>query len=322
MAGAVQDGSLHGLADTGRPWFSDGGLETDIIYNQGFDLPHFAAFSLLGDEAGEAALTRYFEGYMTLAAQNGTGFVLDTATWRAGQVWGERLGLGKSQVAAVNAAAVAYARGLRTRWSHLPVVVNGVVGPSADGYRVDQEMSAWHARMAHAVQVEALAKAGADMITAMTMTHVTEAIGIAGAATAAGLPCVVSFTVGTEGRLPSGQPLDEAIYDVEQLETPPLWYMVNCAHPDHFAALLDPSQHWTQRIGGIRANASRASHADLDQATELDAGNPQEFGALYADLAQRLPNLRVIGGCCGTDHRHIHAAGTACLHSGAARARA
>lgn len=319
MAGA----SLSQLLDTARPWLADGGLETGLIYGQGIDLPHFAAFALLGDAQGQAALTRYFEPYLALARHYGTGFVLDTPTWRAGQVWGERMGLDQSRIAQVNTAAVTFAQDLRDRWSHLPVVINGVVGPSGDGYRVDQEMSAWHARMAHAVQVEALARAGAEMITAVTMTHVTEAIGIAGAAAAAGLPSVISFTVETDGRLPSGQPLDEAIYDVEQLDTPPLWYMINCAHPDHFAALLDPSQDWTQRIGGIRANASRASHAELDVATELDAGDPQDFGASYAALAGLLPNLRVIGGCCGTDHRHIHEAGHSCLHaSGPSRARA
>jgi homocysteine S-methyltransferase len=154
----------------------------------------------------------------------------------------------------------------------------------------------------------------------MTMTHAAEAIGIAGAAAAAGLPCVISFTVETDGRLPSGQPLEEAIYDVEQLETPPLWYMVNCAHPDHFGDLFDPAQDWVQRIGGIRANASRLSHAELDQSTELDDGDPEEFGALYADLATRLPALRVIGGCCGTDHRHVGAAGAACQSHAATRA--
>lgn len=318
MAGAA----LNDLLNTATPWLADGGLETDLIYTQGIALPDFAAFALLGDPQGEAVLSAYFDRFLALAAESGTGFLLDTPTWRAGQVWGERLGLTHAQVASVNAAAVSFARAQAARWPQVPVLVNGVVGPSGDGYRVDQEMSAWHARMAHAVQVEALARAGADLITALTMTHVTEAIGIAGAAAAAGLPCIVSFTVETDGRLPSGQSLEEAIYDVEELETPPLWYMVNCAHPDHFAHLLDPAQDWVARIGGLRANASRLSHAELDAATGLDAGNPAEFGAAYGDLAARLPGLRVIGGCCGTDHRHVGAASRACQPHATSRARA
>lgn len=304
---------LSRLIETTVPWLTDGGLETDLIFSQGIDLPDFAAFPLLGTPQGKAALARYFTVFLSLARGHGAGFVLDTPTWRAGQVWGERLGLDHDAVTRVNADAVRFARGLRDQWADLPVVINGVVGPSGDGYRAAAELSAWHARMAHTVQVEALARAGADMVTATTMTHAAEAIGIAGAAAAAGLPCVVSFTVETDGRLPSGQPLEDAIYDLEELETPPLWYMVNCAHPDHFGTLFDPAQDWVQRIGGIRANASRLSHAELDQSTELDDGDPQEFGALYADLAARLPRLRVIGGCCGTDHRHVGAAGAACL---------
>lgn len=310
MAGRGLDHLLHAA----RPWLADGGLETDLIFGHGIDLPHFAAFAALDGDAGEAALDAYFDGYLSLARANGTGFVLDTVTWRAGEVWGDRMGLSRDRIAQVNADATAFAKTVRARWPDVPVVLNGVVGPSGDGYRVEREVSAWQARMAHAVQVEALARAGVDMVTAMTMTHVTEAIGIAGAAAAAGLPYVISFTVETDGRLPSGQPLEDAIYDVEQLDTPPLWYMVNCAHPDHFADLFDPASDWTQRIGGIRANASRQSHAELDAATQLDAGDPQDFGALYGDLAARLPNLRVIGGCCGTDHRHIGAAGASCLH--------
>lgn len=318
----MADAGLSRLLSATRPWLADGGLETDIIYNHGIDLPHFAAFALLGDAAGQAALSRYFDGYLALARAIGTGFVLDTPTWRAGQVWGERIGLSPDRIADVNAAAVAYARSVAARWADVPVVINGVVGPAGDGYLTGQEMSAWHARMAHAMQVESLARAGASMVTAMTMTYAAEAIGIAGAASAAGLPCVVSFTVETDGRLPSGQSLEDAIYDVEQLETPPLWYMVNCAHPDHFASLFDPAQDWTRRIGGIRANASRASHAELDAMTSLDAGDPQDFGAAYGALARSLPNLRVIGGCCGTDTRHIQAAGTHCLHGHTAAASA
>jgi S-methylmethionine-dependent homocysteine/selenocysteine methylase len=303
--------SRHRIDDylaTQRPYLADGGLETTLIFHDGLDLPHFAAFTLLDSEGGRTALARYFERYLGIARDEGRGFVLDTATWRANAAWGERMGLAADQIAQANRAAVAFAEALRARHEApgLPIVLNGVIGPSGDGYALEAALSPEEAEAIHAPQIGELAAAGADMATAVTMTHAGEAAGVVRAAAAAGLPVAVSFTVETDGRLPSGQALPEAIAEVDGLTgAAPVYYMVNCAHPDHFAGALAAGEVWLERLGGLRANASRLSHAELDEAEDLDEGDPEEFGHLHAALIERLPALRVLGGCCGTDHRHV-----------------
>lgn len=303
------------LSDS-RPWLADAGLETDAIFNHGFDLPAFASFTLLEDAKGRDYAAAYFARFHRLAAEAGTGFVLDTMTWRANAPWLARMGR-DGTVEAVNRAAVEFARSLREAWSGVPVVLAGMVGPAGDGYRIDDAFTPDTAHAAHRPQIAALSKAGVDMLNVLTMTHLAEAQGIIRAAAEAGLPVALSFTVETDGRLPSGQPLDEAVEEADATApVRPLYYMVNCAHPDHFADALHKGD-WLRRLGGIRANASRLSHAELDVATALDDGDPAEFGQLYAGLKARLPAIKVIGGCCGTDHRHVAEAGAACLHGAA-----
>lgn len=295
-----------------KPWPTDAGLETSMIFHEGFKLPDFAAFVLLDDPKGRDALERWFDGFVMLARAGGTGFVLDTATWRANMGWADALGLDEAGIRRVNAEAVTFARALRDRHetASLPILINGVIGPLGDGYRVDVARAVEEAVRLHTLQIRALAEAGADLVSAVTMTHAEEAIGVARAAQAAGIPYILSFTVETDGNLPSGQGLQEALAEVEAATGgSALFYMVNCAHPTHFSHRLSgPMQG---RIGGIRANASRLSHAELDVATELDDGNPAEFGTEYAMLRALLPGLRIIGGCCGSDHRHVAAA---CAH--------
>ena len=300
----------------GAPFLADGGLETSLVFLDGVELPAFAAFPLLAVEEGRRRLRRYFEPYLRLAAERGAGFVLDTPTWRANADWGERLGYGAEALAAANRASVAFAQELRDAFAtdRTPVVVNGVVGPRGDGYRVEAAMAAEGARDYHAAQVGAFRDAGADMVSAITMTYAEEAIGVAQAAAAAGMPVAVSFTVETDGSLPSVQALRAAIEQVERAtEGRPAYYMVNCAHPTHFDGALAEAGTWRDRIRGVRANASRKSHAELDAATELDIGDPAELGRQYRGLRGRLPKLSVFGGCCGTDHRHIAAICDACL---------
>jgi S-methylmethionine-dependent homocysteine/selenocysteine methylase len=300
------------LSSSGRPFVADAGLETAMIFHDGFDLPHFASFVLLDSEAGRAALTRWFDGFAALARNSGTGLFLDTATWRANMGWAPSLGLDEEGVSAVNRRAAAFATGLRDRYAQdgLPVLVNGAVGPSGDGYSPARMLTPEAAEALHRPQIRALVQGGVDMVSAITMTHTGEALGIARAATAEGIPFAISFTVETDGRLPSGQDLHDALAEVEEATGgAALFYMVNCAHPTHFAREIGGPM--LARIGGIRANASRLSHAELDAATELDDGDPVEFGHLYAAFARFLPALRVIGGCCGTDHRHVSAA---CAH--------
>jgi homocysteine S-methyltransferase len=300
---------LNALLSSARPWLTDGGLETVMIFHEGLDLPNFAAFTLLETDQGRAALDRYFRKYAGLARAAGTGLVLDTATWRAGQTWGAVMGLDPEEVRKINLGAATFALRLRAALEtpEMPVLLNGVIGPSGDGYVAGRALSPDESLARHSLQAWALADAGVDLVTAVTMTHSGEAIGVARAAREAGIPVAVSFTVETDGRLPSGETLAEAIAATDaETDSGPAYYMVNCAHPTHFSPVLRGD--WVGRIGGIRANASRMSHAELDVATELDDGDPDEFGALYRDLGGLLPNLRVIGGCCGSDHRHVEAA--------------
>jgi S-methylmethionine-dependent homocysteine/selenocysteine methylase len=300
----------------GAVFLTDGGLETTLVFLEGVDLPCFAAFPLLLSENGRLQLERYFEPYLRTARERQVGFILDTPTWRANPDWGERLGFSPQDLADVNRQAVAWAADLRTRHAgnSAGVMINGVVGPRGDGYQPGRQMTAHEAEDYHAPQIEAFREAGADLVSAITMNYAEEAIGIASAARAAGIPVVVSFTVETDGCLASCESLQLAIERTEGATgSAPAYYMINCAHPAHFEHLLADGAVWTSRIRGLRANASQKSHAELDESAELDPGDPADLGQRYRDLRGRLKNLSVLGGCCGTDHRHILAICEACL---------
>lgn len=293
----------------GALFLADGGLETTMIFHEGLDLPLFAAFPLLGTEAGRAALRRYFGRYVALARARGLGVILDTVTWRANADWGARLGWDAAALDRINREAVAFAGAIRAEHGldRSDSVLNGVLGPRGDGYRAEARMSVDEACAYHLPQMRSLALGGAEMVSAITMTTPEEGAGIARAARAAGLQAVVSFTVETDGRLPDGTGLAEAIRFVDDATgAAPVYYMVNCAHPEHFAGRLDHPVI-AARLRGLRANASRLSHAELDAATDLDDGDPAALGRDHARLAALLPGLCVVGGCCGTDHRHVAA---------------
>ena len=289
---------------------TDAGLETSLIVHDGIDPPHVAAVTLLREETGREALRRYVRPCLDLAATHRTGLVLESPTWRASRDWGVRLGCDEAALVAANRDAIALCVGLRDERSQPdgPIVVSGCIGPRGDGYVAGERMSAQEARRFHALQVDLFAETEADLVTAITMTYAAEATGIALAAKDAGMPVVISFTVETDGHLPSGQPLDEAIQEVDAATAGYVaYYMINCAHPAHFADVLRRGSGWQQRIGGLRANASARSHAELEAATELDIGDPEALAEEKALLAAHLPNLCVVGGCCGTDHRHVAA---------------
>lgn len=304
------------LTDTmaSQIFLTDGGLETVMVFLEGLDLPQFASFTLLDSDAGLAALMRYYNGFLDEAAVQRAGFVLDTATWRASAGWGKVMGLDPSQIDAVNRKAVAIVKDLqaaRAKTGQL-VLTNGVIGPHGDAYAPEQILSARAAQNYHQRQVEVLAKAGVDMISAVTISSHGEAIGIAKAAATVGKPVALSFTLETDGRLISGMSLAEAVQRTDDAtDGAPVWYGINCAHPDHFRHIL--TGDWVARIGSLRANASRQSHAELDEAAVLDDGNPAELARDYHDLLHIMPGLRVVGGCCGTDLRHVAAIGRSCL---------
>ncbi len=291
----------------GGLYLTDAGIETDLIFNHGIEIPEFAAHTLLADEAGRAALTRYLEGFLALARDTGTGLVLDTQTWRAQPHFSDALNQDRAQLRDANRLAVEFAADLRDQFStnSRPIVINGLIGPRGDAYAPEEAIAAAEAEQYHSEQLGWLAETDVDMVTALTITQCDEAIGVVRAAESLGLPVVVSFTVETDGRLPTGQPLGEAITVVDEAtHASAAYFMVNCAHPDHFAHLLGDTD-CARRIRGIRCNASRKSHAELDECEVLDDGDPTELADSYRQLKHTLPWMNVIGGCCGSDLRHV-----------------
>jgi S-methylmethionine-dependent homocysteine/selenocysteine methylase len=291
---------------SGRSMVTDGGLETDLIYHHDIDLPDFAAFPLVDDDRGREALQRYYDAYVDIARRAGAGLQLETPTWRASRDWGDRLGYSTAQLRRVNRDAVAMLVRLRDRAGVEPLLISGCLGPRGDGYVAGDQIDPDDAAAYHTPQIEAFAEAGADLVTVLTLTGTGEAVGIVRAARSAGMPVAVSFTVERDGRLPDGTPLHVAAATVDA-EAPPDYFMVNCAHPNHIAPALAESGNWRSRIVGLRANASVRSHEELDAATELDEGDPVELARAQDDLRPRLPNVTLVGGCCGTDARHVAA---------------
>lgn len=304
----------HNLPQVGGKLFlTDAGIETTLIFLEGLELPYFAAFDLLKDEKGTEALRAYYSRHASIARDNGLGFVLESATWRSSPDWGERLGYSTRELEMANSKAIELLFELREEFEtdHSPMVISGCIGPRGDGYDPGQAMTAEEAEAYHAFQAKVFAVAGADMITAITMTNIPESVGITRAARSEGMPVAISFTLETDGRLPTGDRLKDAIEAVDAATgRGPAYYMLNCAHPTHFENVL--AGGWTERIRGLRCNASKRSHAELDSSPDLDAGDPVELGRQYRDLRRRLPQINVLGGCCGTDHRHIEQICFAC----------
>lgn len=296
-------------------FLTDGGIETTLIFAEGLELPDFAAFDLLKRPDGEQTLRRYFHTYANLAKRFRCGLVLESATWRANFDWGLRLGYSQEALAGVNRRAIRLLEEIRDEIEddRTKVVISGCVGPRGDGYNPRDRMSECDAEAYHQEQINTFAETAADMITALTLNYVEEAMGIVRAARKARMPVAISFTVETGGNLATGQTLSAAIQQVDaSTSSYPAYYMVNCAHPTHFSHVLAAGKPWTKRIRGLRANASKKSHVELNEASELDAGNPEELGQQYAKLKECLTGLNVLGGCCGTDHRHVAEIAAAC----------
>jgi len=305
-----------------QPFLSDGGLETTLVFHHGMELPYFAAFDLLKSGEGRAILHDYYHRYASMAHQYGTGFLLESPTWRANPEWARRMGYSLKALDQANRDAIGLMHeireGMETPAS--PMVISGCVGPRGDGYQPSARMSVQEAKDYHGPQLQCYRDAGADFGSAITMNYLEEALGIAEAAAALEFPVVISFTLETDGRLPTGHSLSEVIEILDaQASQAPAYYMINCAHPTHFQQALKAGVPWMKRIGGLRTNASMRSHAELDASPDLDAGNPEELGRQHRDMLDLLPCLKVFGGCCGTDERHIAAIAQSCITASVTR---
>jgi homocysteine S-methyltransferase len=292
---------------------TDAGLETWLVFDHGIDLPAFASYPLVATADGRALLAEYYAHYAAIAAAVGAAVVLEAPTWRANPDWAATLGHDTAELADLIAAAVDVVDEVRSRWTgDQPFLVGGAVGPRGDGYVIDTTMDVEQATDYHSFQISCMAETPIDVVTGMTIGYTDEAIGIARASENVDVPVVISFTVETDGRLPSGMSLAEAIETTDRAtDGYPTHYMINCAHPTHFDQVFNDDAPWISRIGGLRANASMLSHAELDEMVELDAGDPADLAARYLALRSQLPALQVVGGCCGTDHRHVEAIATA-----------
>lgn len=293
---------------SGKMFLTDGGLETSLIFDHGLDLPHFASFPLILDLDHRHLIRDYFVKYIEISKKNRLGFILESPTFRSNTDWGFRLGYDQDELNSVNKESISQLIQLKDEYEDetSPIVVSGCVGPRGDGYVVSNKMSIDEAKEYHLPQINAFKEAGADMITCYTINYIEEAVGIALAAKECDVPAAIGFTVETNGELPSGDTLQDGIEAVDlQSDGYPSYFMINCAHPTHFADKLKNGGQWVERIMSIRANASTKSHAELDESTSLDSGDMTEFKSGYGELKELLPNLKVVGGCCGTSHTHI-----------------
>jgi homocysteine S-methyltransferase len=289
-----------------RVFLTEGGIETSLIFQAGMELPEFASFPLLETDEGRDALRDWSEQFLALADETGLPFVLDTVTWRANPDWGMKLGYPLERLAEVNREAVRFARDVAAR--RPAVTVSGTIGPRRDGYVAEERMTAAEAEVYHGWQVALLAEAGVDRITAMTLTYPDEATGIVRACVAAEIPVIPGFTVETDGRLPSGDSLAEAVEQIDRAsDRAAAFFMINCAHPAHFSDAVRAGGAWVQRIGGVRANASKLSHAELDESEGLHSSDPAELAQEHRALRSHMPALELVGGCCGTDVSHVRA---------------
>ena len=298
-----------------RLFLTDGGIETTLIFQEGWELPEFAAFHLLKTSNGEAALRKYFRTYAEIATRLGTGLVLKSATWAGPASTGE----GKSATAPTNSSTRTGAQSGSSRRFGTSSAPNGLRWWSVDAL-VQRETAMFRASRCRRVKRSPLCAADRGLRELSgrrgvrgAMNYVEEAIGVVQAARRAGMPVAISFAVETDGFLPTGQTLKSAVEHVDA-ETSGYTssFGINCAHPSHFEHALAGHDRWLQRIGALRANASSKSHAELNESTELDSGDPVGLAEDYGRLKKQLARLNVMGGCCGTDHRHIERIGETC----------
>ena len=289
-------------------YLTDGGLETTLIFKHGIDLPYFASFGLLMKEEGRKVLQEYYLDYINISKPKCKGFILEAPTWRANPDWIEKMGYSFDQMELINRTAISELEKIRNNHENEDFImpISGCIGPRGDGYCPKNKMDSKAAEEYHSHQIRIFAETNADLVTAMTINYIDEAVGIVNAAKKNDMPVVISITVETNGKLPGGESLKGAITTIDNLtDNYVSYFMINCAHPNHFAKELNSTSGWQVRIVGIRANASTKSHAELDESETLDEGDKDHLANCYQDLKVLLPNLNVIGGCCGTDHTHM-----------------
>lgn len=285
-----------------RTWLAWTGMEIDLIFNHGVALPEFAAFPMIDSSDGRQRLRDYYKELIQIGRDTGAGVILDTPTWMADPDRAKAVGYAAEDLPRVTRDAVALVRSFSDEHADAAICISVQIGPQGDGYEPGMA-SAKLAADYHRPQIAAAKEAGADVLSAYTLGSAAEAIGITLAAQELSIPAIVSFVGETDGKLADGTKLAAVVTQLADTADP-LAIMVNCAHPDHIANGFD-GKDWEAKLAGIVANASRQSHEELDNAEVLDDGDPDELSGQLADLKESHPGVRVLGGCCGTDLRHL-----------------
>ena len=291
---------------SGGLFLKDGGLETTLAFKEGFALPEFAAFDLVNDDDGREAITRQRRSFAAVARNHSVGAILEAPTWRASRDWGKKLGYTDETLASVIHKSVEMTVEIRDEFenANTPIVIGGAIGPRADGYNPKEFMTAEQAEEYHRIQIGTFVETDVDMVTAFTISYVEEALGIVKAAQSAKLPVAISFTLGTDGFLPAGPSLLDAIEQVDAASGGgPEYFMINCVHPIYFSEILSSGDLRLRRIQGLMPNASSKSHEELNEANELDEGNPTELAEQLRGIRKDMPWINILAGCCGTDSR-------------------
>lgn len=281
------------------------GMDTEILFRDGIDLPGFASYPLLLNPAHRSLIRSYYCNLVDLARDQNVGVILDAVTWVANRDRGAELGFTPDDLKKLNIEAIELIAGVRAEKGDLPTVLCGQVGPRGDGYAPSDQMSTEEAEDYHSEQIAVYSQTEADLVSAFTLCYPEEASGIVRAAQRFDMPVAIAFTVETDGRLPTGVSVGEAIEQVDaESNAGALYFLINCAHPDHFTRILG-NEPWMKRLRGVVANASRCSHAELDNAEELDDGDPNELGIQVGGLRKQLSHFSILGSCCGSNLRHM-----------------
>lgn len=300
----------------GVRYLTEGGQETELMYKHGHELPEFAMYPLLDDARAVADLTTMYERYLEVAAEQGMVALMGGLDYRASPDWAAKLGISPEGLEDFQLRCIGFLRDVARPFAgQVPeILFAGIVGPRGDAYGREHTMGADEAEDYHSVQLRTLREAGVDLVSAMTFNSVPEAVGLARAAAAAGLPLSLSFVVDTSGRLRTGPTLRKAIEAVDEQagDARPDFFGINCAHPLEFEPALYPAGDWLRRLRSLRPNASAADKISLCQIGHLEAGDPGELGRQMGALAGRLPHVDVWGGCCGTWDDHLRAIATGC----------
>jgi S-methylmethionine-dependent homocysteine/selenocysteine methylase len=304
---------FEATARNDRLILTDGGIETRIMFETGITLPPYVQVTgLVKDPAGGPVLCRIYESYIAAARSFGLPVVIGTPTFRASMNFVLQAGLdGTGAVRRLNADAAAMHREIRAQSDHRPIYIAGVIGPSGDAYRPEESLSAEEAREYHSLQAGTLAQSGVDFLYAPTFPAVEEALGAAMAMGATGLPHVVSFVLERNGRVLDGTPLHAAIERIDAAASPaPLFYSISCVHPSIAATALRDEAVFSnlvaRRLNEFKANSSPLSPEELVQLDHPEGDDPDLFAAEMWKIHEDF-GLRVLGGCCGTDDRHIRA---------------